>query len=387
MPVHALFHRTELAVRMADQILGTPAASAMASGLFLSAPRRTGKSTFIREDLRPALSRRGALVLYTDLWEDRRLDPGQVMVSSVRQALSQNEKAVIRLAKAIGLKGVKVGGVGVDVDLSKLGLGKDVSLTAALVALSDETRKSIVFIIDEAQHAITTEGGTEALFSLKAARDELNSSRHHGLRVVATGSNQDKLAMLRNSKDQPFFGAPLVQFPPLGEDYVTWFCEHANLPAPLDPKRVDKLFKRAAFRPEILGAAADAVRFDFAVQPKGVARRFETAVEEQIRASNHELMRLVHALTPLQSAVLRVIALRGTDYAPFEAATFDLYRAALKAAGMAKAIDPDVANVQQALAALQDKQLVWRAARGVYALEEAQTADVLRAEGMLRFAS
>ena len=41
------------------------------------------------------------------------------------------------------------------------------------------------------------------------------------------------------------------------------------------------------------------------------------------------------------------------------------------------------AGVQQALVALQDKALVWRAARGVYALEEASLADLMRGEGML----
>lgn len=83
-----------------------------------------------------------------------------------------------------------------------------------------------VLIVDEAQHAITSELGANALFALKAARDELNSSAHHGLRIVATGSNRDKLAMLRNSKEQAFFGAPLVNFSPLGKDYIEWFVAH-----------------------------------------------------------------------------------------------------------------------------------------------------------------
>jgi hypothetical protein len=57
-----------------------------------------------------------------------------------------------------------------------------------------------------------------ALFALKAARDELDSSAHHGLRIVATRSHRDKLVMLRNSKEQAFFGAHLLNFPPLGKD-------------------------------------------------------------------------------------------------------------------------------------------------------------------------
>ena len=56
---------------------------------------------------------------------------------------------------------------------------------------------------------------------------------------------------------------------------------------------------------------------------------------------------------------------------------------------MLKASDPsvelkaDVPSVQQALTALQEKALVWRAARGVYALEEASLADLMAQEGLL----
>ena len=90
----------------------------------------------------------------------------------------------------------------------------------------------IVLIIDEAQHAITTDESARALFALKAAGDELNSTKHHGLRVVATGSNRDKLAMLRAGRDQAFYGAPLVSFPHLDASYVKWFCDNADLPKP-----------------------------------------------------------------------------------------------------------------------------------------------------------
>jgi hypothetical protein len=72
---------------------------------------------------------------------------------------------------------------------------------------------------------------------LKAARDELNSSQHFGLRILCTGSNQDKLAMLRNGKDQAFFGAPMVKFQMLWKDFVAWFCQKANLAAELDPDK------------------------------------------------------------------------------------------------------------------------------------------------------
>jgi hypothetical protein len=42
-----------------------------------------------------------------------------------------------------------------------------------------------------------------------------------------------------------------------------------------------------------------------------------------------------------------------------------------------------VPGVQQALIALQEKKLIWNAARGVYAIEEPAVADILAADGLL----
>lgn len=376
-----VFHRSALAAAMAKKILGAAPASASGSGLFLAAPRRTGKSTFLREDLRPALESAGALVVYADLWEDRKADPGHVIVAAVRAELAKHKGVVAKLARAAGMDKVSVGGVSFSLD--RVGLGAQVSISTALAALSDVIGKTIVLIIDEAQHAITSESGNDALFALKAARDELNSSRHKGLRVVATGSNQDKLAMLRNSKDQAFFGAPLVPFQPLDKDYIEWFCDHVDLPARLDPELVFELFRRAAFRPEMLGAAADALSFDFALRAADVASRFAQAVESQIAASTGETLRVLHSLTPLQSAVLRVLTVAGDAYAPFEADTVARYQQVLDAIAPKAPVVADVSNVQQALSALQEKSLVWRAARGVYALEDSTLAQIMADSGIL----
>jgi hypothetical protein len=370
-----VYHRPELAARLAKLIMQVAVGSSASSGVFLAAPRRTGKSTFAREDLRPALEKAGAIVLYADLWQDLTKDPGLVIVEAIREAVGRSDGFITRLAKATGIDKVAVGGLNFSLD--KIGLGKDIDLTTALVALSDESQKLIVLMIDEAQHAITTEAGVAALFALKAARDELNSSRHHGLRVVCTGSNRDKLAMLRNSKDQAFFGASMVPFPTLDRNYIDWLCDHIDLPTPLDPAEVYELFKESGYRPEMLGAAADAIRFDFFIDPENVRERFAELVRAQADELNANLKKVLHSLTPIQSAVIR-------SYAPFEAPTMDLYAAAMKQAGIAQAaIKVEVPGVQQALIALQEKNLVWKASRGVYAVDEHVIVDLLRADGLL----
>lgn len=378
-----LFHRPALATRLATQILATGVGSASSSGVFLAAPRRTGKSTFVREDLRPALTAVGAIVVYADLWANPSADPGQVIVSAIRASLAESDGVIMRLAKRVGMGKVNVGGA-LTFDLERVGLGTDVSLTEALVALSDEFQKMLVLVIDEAQHAITTDAGVAALFALKAARDELNSSNHFGLRVICTGSNRDKLAMLRNSKDQAFFGAPLVPFPTLDKSYVQWLCNAANLPFQLDPNEVWDLFVEAGYRPELLGAAADQFRFDFSVDPADGPSCFAQEVRRLANEINQDLLRVVHSLTPIQFAVLCVMAATGTEYAPFEAGTMELYRQAIVAAGMStKEVKVAEPNVQQALLALQEKKLIWKASRGVYAIEESSVEELLKTNGYL----
>ena len=184
--------------------------------------------------------------------------------------------------------------------------------------------------------------------------------------------------MLRNSKEQAFFGAPLVRFPSLGRDYVKWFCAHADLGASIDPDVVFDLFSKASFRPEILGAAADTLRFAFGVEKKDIASRFYEEVQLEIDSTNKEAMRVIHSLTPLQSAVFLVLAKAGPDYAPFEAKTMVLYQGSMSSISPESDVAPDLSNVQQALVALQEKGLVWKAARGVYALEDTSLGELLR---------
>ena len=111
------------------------------SGLFLAAPRRTGKSTFLREDLRPKLEAAGAVVLYVDLWADRKADPGEVIVQTVRAALATRGGAIARLAKSVGVEKVSIGGTSFSLD--RVGLASDVPLAAAFAALRGRSPREL----------------------------------------------------------------------------------------------------------------------------------------------------------------------------------------------------------------------------------------------------
>jgi hypothetical protein len=63
----------------------------------------------VREDLRPSLEAGGALVISVDLWEDRKADPGDVIIAAVRAQLAKREGVIARLAKSSGMEKVAVG--------------------------------------------------------------------------------------------------------------------------------------------------------------------------------------------------------------------------------------------------------------------------------------
>ncbi len=90
MAVPFMFNRPDLAKRMAEVALGIDPLGG-SSGLFLAAPRRTGKSTFLTVDLLPELRRRGAVPVYADLWSDRTRDPAAIILKAVRTALRDTE--------------------------------------------------------------------------------------------------------------------------------------------------------------------------------------------------------------------------------------------------------------------------------------------------------
>ena len=342
-----------------------------ASGVFLAAPRRTGKSTFIREDLVPALQAQHAEVIYVDLWADRSADPGELIGSAIQRHLLSRESRLLQWARKGGLDKIAVGGL--QLDIQKVGVGRGTTLAEGLSALSDATQALIVLVIDEAQHALTTEAGASALFALKAARDQINSSAHHGFRLVATGSNRDKLALLVHGKDQAFLNASLVDMPLLDDAYLAWELQQFDGEILPSLSALHDAFAICGHRPETLRRVLDELAF----VPDLDASRADALLLQQTRAAleeaRREFMRQVNSLPPLQAAVLQTMAEAGDQYAPFRTPTLARYQAVC-AQLSTEEIRIDNSAIQYALDALRDKALVWKSARGVYAIEDGQHA-------------
>lgn len=366
------FRRDQLAQGYADALIGSSPFPQRA-GLILAAPRRTGKSTFLRRDLVPALAGRRARVAYVDLWADRTRDPAFLIADAVARAMAGLEGRAARALSRFGLSRVSVAGV--SVDLARDG-EREATLSDALGALARAADAPVVLIVDEAQAALASEAGVAAMFAIKAARDAIqaDTAERRGFGLVLTGSNRDKLGELVQGREQPFFGASVTDFPLLGRDYVeayvAWLNERLAAHNQIDPAAAATAFDLLGRRPELL----QEVLRETALGAEGAAG-LEAAIAERAGSLRDRLWRQYEidceGLSVLQRAVLERVAAEGSRLAPFAAAT----RADLAAAAGARSVSPS--SVQAALDALRDRGLVWRSARGDYALEDQGLADWL----------
>ena len=362
------FPRTALAQELVTALQGKALLGDAHNGLFLAAPRRTGKSTFLQGDLRPALQAAGVVVVYVDLWADARRDPGVLIAEAIARALEPQLGLVARSAKKAGLDKIKLGGL--EVDTSKIGKVDGLTLTEALRLLHDSADKPVALIIDEAQHALTSEAGEAAMTALKSARDQLNQPGVVNLMLVMSGSDRDKLLRLVNTAAAPFYGSQIQRMPTLGSDFIAHIAAliEAQRPElkPVDQTRLQQAFEVFGWRPQFFMAALGQVLSPLAE----LTGRFEPALlaaaQQQQAQDQAQIESDFLGLKPTEQAVLWRMLTQGPRFRPYDAEALRFYRD--------KTGHPvSVAQAQKALEGLRQRMpaLVWKSARGEYALEDA----------------
>jgi hypothetical protein len=363
-PAPFKFFRPELARGYREALEGSGIMDSR-SGLFLAAPRRTGKSTFLREDLLPELGKLGWTTVYVDLWTEKETSPAVLIAREVRKSLSKFSGVIAKLAKATGLEKVTVFGA-LSLSMASLSLPENVSLADALEALVEASTKPVALIVDEAQHALNSKEGMDAMFGLKAARDRLNQgAAGQRLFLVFTGSNQDKLTQLVLKRNQPFFGCRVSKFPKLGKDFSDAFTDDINRKLAttnqFNKDDVFEAFKLVGHRPELLRSIMAELALDGAASVLAAELKAEaTSFRELIWGAMESEFA---ALSPVQRAVLERMLQTEAKFAPFT-------EESLKAYSELARQEVDAASAQGALKALREKNLVWQAAYGDYALED-----------------
>lgn len=227
--------------------------------------------------------------------------------------------------------------------------------------------KPIALVVDEAQHALSTENGTNAMFALKSARDTMNiAGQPTQLALVFTRSNRDKLSNLTLDHKQPFYGVQVQKFPLLDWDFAKGFVEHYNKElsgAVLSVDAVFSAFSALAYRPEFLIIAVRTAISHF-LESSGAdlnecvisaAKEIKEKTENQLKAD-------VSNLTPIQRAVFEVLIRNHANFTPFKDSTMEEYKKILgRPLGQS--------SIQAALESLRKKGLVWKEAFGGYVLE------------------
>ena len=235
-----LFPRPQLAAAMAKRLLHPdPLDEDWRSGLFLSGLRRTGKTTFLRNDLIPELERQGAVVIDVDLWSDTSANPGALVKQAVRRTLADLQSPASSLLARLQRVDVNFNVCKFEFDLGTLGETGGTTLAEAFTAVVDQARANLVLIVDEVQQAIAREEGHQLLHALKAARDAVNCRPNPPgyFLFIGAGSHSAQVAELTAKRNQAFAGAASLPYPLLGNDYVEHLLQrlksagHTRLPS------------------------------------------------------------------------------------------------------------------------------------------------------------
>lgn len=373
MQNHITFRRTHLAEAYCDSLMGNGIANAT-TGLFLAGPRRVGKTTFLIEDLIPEAEKRHWITVYVDLWSDKLCDPALLIAEAIKTSIAAHKSKVHQLAKKIRLSKINVLKT-IELDFSKPGLPHNITITDLLHHLISLTKKPIMLVVDEAQHALTTEQGVNTMFAIKSARDQINhSSQSPQLMLVLTGSNRDKLAQLVIKKNQPFFGSVITAFPLLGKDFTDFFTTTVNKSLAshnqFNKKSVWDAFQLIGHRPEILHQIVAKAAINHA------AKSFSDLLLNDASLWNTQLWEEFendfHALTRLQRSILTLLIQLEKTWSPFSEESMQFYKKATDQT------DLSVATVQTAIQSLREQGFIWQSHRGVYALEDDGFAEWFR---------
>ncbi|MDR3370890.1 AAA family ATPase [Rhodoferax sp.] len=358
--------RPTLAQGIADELMGKTSFSDAQNGLFLAGERRTGKTDFLRLDLQPLLQDLSVLTIYVDLMANKNQSPMTVVQQALQQVVHDNLGAIAKVAKSMGLEKIGVPGA-FGIDLRSIGKTEGLSLHQVLDLLNKATKKPLTLIIDEAQHALTSDEGDALMWALKSARDQMKTSTGAQLMLVMSGSHTDKLTMLLNSPSAPFWGSQVRAMPKLGDDFVQAYVallrrERPEL-ATVRSSEMVQAFEHFGHRPQLfveaIGRAAAA---------SNDAQAFEAALlvesSRQTQVDRDRFTTTYLALTPLEQAVLERLIVESKAFRAFDAKALAFY-AQRTAQAKVTAV-----QVQRAIDALRnnDEELVWKSLRGDYAV-------------------
>ncbi len=218
------------------------------SNVTLFAPRRQGKTWFVRYELLPALHEAGWFAARVDLWRNRD-NPSLGLVEGLEAIAYSNPRSQLSLSVPFSLRSVRgvFNAAGVEIEghwePAAAPPNPEASLENRLAnALQIISRKGqhCVLALDEFQ-SLADKGAENFVAAFRTALQDLEGA----LSIVFTGSSRDGLTRLFSRSKAPLFRSAIsVSLPSLGDDFVD---SRADYLADVSDLEVDRDVLRSAF--------------------------------------------------------------------------------------------------------------------------------------------
>ena len=200
------------------------------SSIGLIASRRKGKTEFLLQDLALLAVQSGYLPVYASLWQTINAPH-----KGISQALEETIEATKRKSKVKGLLQSKITKAGVSNELfgsatiefandpQKPASDELIRLEELLTTLEASAKgKTIILLIDEAQHLATSTEFEPLAYALRTMLDK----RQGRVKSVFTGSSRHYMGQLLNQSKSAFFHfVDVIDFPDMDEGFISFVRE------------------------------------------------------------------------------------------------------------------------------------------------------------------
>jgi len=188
--------------------------------LTLFAPRRMGKTEFVRYDLIPEAAKRGYVPVYVSFW-DNRDDPASALLLAIKTTLAQRNWWKRFSGAEFNIKASPMGELEASVSVTAANpVAPDSQTLAELRNHFTELVKKhdrILLCLDEAQHLATSTAFENLVFFLRTVLDE----NREKVRVMYTGSSRDGLRKLFSRRKAALFqSSSQIELPTLGAGFI-----------------------------------------------------------------------------------------------------------------------------------------------------------------------
>lgn len=363
------FPRHELAARYLDTLQ-----AGLISSVVLFAPRRKGKTEFLREDLLPMAEARGYRTVYCSMWQNRS-DPLAALLLALANAARPRtfgEKLQDKIFKPLKKTTLEIdagiiGKIKAEAEFN----AKTNASQAALQSLPDmvdaviaASKGKVLIAFDEIQHLAKPEF-QELVAALRTTLD----MRKKSVKTVFTGSSRNRLQLMFSQIKAPLFQfSQTTDFPDLDERFVAFIIDAFRRATGrmVDLDQANAAFASLSATPGLFHDAVERLMKSGGTDVLAVAR----LVLLESRDASGYVQRLME-MRPLDREVMRAVIERLPLY------TDDTRRRLALAIGIEDA--PLTARqVQVAVERLVAEQIVYPAGRGVYEIEDDQLAEWLR---------